>query len=442
MLLKSQIAYHIGRLTSWALTNFTKGGSSLPGKIAQSIDPEILEHLSKNYDVAVVTGTNGKTLTTSLSTQALRQSYSHVITNDSGSNMVQGIISTFLNAPKPDSNEHPIAVLEVDEGSLKNIIPYVHPKVIVFTNLFEDQLDRYGSLEAVYDKLVNAAKMAPKATIISNADCPILHSKEFNNDKIYFGFHRDYVGKVTEPTSDIKCPQCDSSLKYHMRTYGELGDFYCESNSFKRPVLNHSVEAVTLMDLEHSEFVIDQHNFQIPIAGIYNIYNALAAYSLAHFFDVPNEKINQAFKQTQRVFGRQENITITDHQVLMNLVKNPVGFDQITKILAFDQKKFDLYALFNNNYADGTDPSWIYEADFEAFKEMNIGKIYVSGSVKDTLYDRFEKAGFDASQIHVLENLDEVVSMIEQSETKRIHILASYTATLDFRKLLADKKII
>ncbi len=444
MLLRSQIAYQIGRLTAWTLTNFTNGGSSLPGQIAKSIDPNILENLSQYYDVAIVTGTNGKTLTTSLATRAIKKKYAHVITNDSGSNMVQGIISTFLNAPQPSKDKRGIAILEVDEGSLKNIVPYVHPKVFVHTNLFEDQLDRYGSLEAVYNKLIEAANMAPEATIITNADCPILQSKDTRNPKIYFGFNRNYTSpEIQKDNSGIStCPSCDSPLSYHMRTYGDLGDYFCETSFFKRPELNHEINSIESLDLDRSEFIIDHHHFELPIAGIYNIYNALSAYSLAQFFDVSYEDINQAFKMTERVFGRQEKFQIQDQKVLMNLVKNPVGFDQVTKIISLDSEPFALYALFNNNYADGTDPSWIYDADFEIFKDMNVDNIYVAGSVKEDLANRFLKAGFSSENIHVLDSLEEALSSIETTTTHNIHILASYTATLAFRKLLKDKKYI
>ena len=443
MSIKSQIAKSLGRLSHWALTNFTNGGSSFPGKLASTIDPHILGHLAKDYDVAIITGTNGKTLTTALASQALKQIHSHIVTNSSGSNMSQGIISTFLDAPKVPENSRGMAVLEVDEGSLKNVVKYLKPKIIVQTNLFEDQLDRYGSLGAIYQLLVDAAIEAPNALIISNADCPILNSKDLPNPRKYFGFQAfDNHHEDSDQVDHLLCPLCQEPLSYQGQTYGDLGDYYCTHCFFKRPPLDYAVTSIDQMTLEGSQFTINDVFIQVPVAGLYNIYNALAAFSLAHYLGVPAEDINHSFQISERVFGRQEKIELHNHDLLLNLVKNPVGFNQVVDLLGLDHSPSILVTLFNNNYADGKDVSWFKDANFEAFKFMPIKAIYTAGSQKDALKERFEVAGFDPDHITEIDLLDDLLNIIKESPYQRVHVLASYTGTLELRKLLMAKGFI
>lgn len=169
MTLRSNFAAFAGRSSYWFLHTFMKGGSSLPGKITTKIDPDILKHLGQNYDVIVITGTNGKTLTTALTVRVLNQKYDHILTNPTGSNMEQGIVTTFLRAPKV-KGARPIAVLEVDEANVIKVTKYIKPKAFVFTNIFRDQMDRYGEIYTTYQKILDGVALAPEATIIANGD--------------------------------------------------------------------------------------------------------------------------------------------------------------------------------------------------------------------------------------------------------------------------------
>ena len=440
MSIKSTLAKSLGRASYWALSKFTNGGSSFPGKLAQQIDPKILSHLAKDYDVAIITGTNGKTLTTSLATKALRAQFPNVITNDTGSNMVQGIISTFLMAQTLPRGQKGMAILEVDEGSLKNVVPHVHPKFFVHTNIFEDQLDRYGTIEDIYQKLVDAAGMAPEATIISNADCHLLQSKPLANPMIYFGFSDAVMTPgENEATANLRCPHTGEDLVFTGHSYGPLGNYHCPQSDFKRPDLDVAITSIDHVDMAGSQFTINDQALSIPVAGQYNIYNALAAYSLARAFDVDHASIADSFNQIERVFGRQEEITIQGKSILLNLVKNPVGFNEVLRLMALEEKNFDLITLFNNNNADGTDISWIHETDIASLKSLNIDQIYHAGMVKEDLMQAFQQAGFDSDKMQMAESFEDILTIIEISKQDQFHILASYTATLAFRKLLMDK---
>lgn len=231
MSFKSGVAKVAGKSSYWFLHNVMKGGTSFPGKLAMKIDPNVLNSLAKGYETVIVTGTNGKTMTTALIVEALKKKYGDVLTNPSGSNMQQGIVTAFL-AHKHKRVKRKIAVLEVDEANVKMVTKLLHPSVFVLTNIFRDQMDRYGEIYTTYEKIVNGIKLAPDATIIANGDASIFSSVKLPNKKIFYGFklpddkpENDFKAAVN--TDGVLCPKCDHILHYHERIYANLGDFFC-----------------------------------------------------------------------------------------------------------------------------------------------------------------------------------------------------------------------
>lgn len=436
MTLKSTIAKNAGKITRYLLTKFTNGGSSLPGKIALSIDKNLLSNLSKNYDVIVITGTNGKTLTTTLTTNVLSKKYKNIITNRSGSNMKQGIVSAFLNAPR--TTKDAVAILEVDEGSLKNVVAELQPKLFVHTNIFSDQLDRYGTTDKIYDLLTDAAREVPDAAIIANGDLPMFNSQDLPNTQKFFGFDTD-INSSDQSKEDAQCPKCGHTLNYHHFTYANLGDYYCPSCGFKRPELDYKVTGVEELNVTHSTFKLDNDSYTLHNAGIYNIYNALAAYSVGRYFDVSPADIKDAFLANERVFGRQEVIIAYDKKIILNVVKNPVGLDQVLNLVKLEKEPFTLVALLNNRPADGVDLKWLEDTQFESLTDLNIEKVITGGIAVDTMTDRLVTAGFDRNNIDAAGDLASVIEAIEHSPTTQIHMLATYTAMLEIRKALIDK---
>lgn len=166
MTIKSTLGIIAGRTAHFFLSKLGRG-STLPGKIALKFDKDILNTLAKDYEIVVVTGTNGKTLTTALTVGILKEAYGQVVTNPSGANMITGITSTFLTAKKTRTDRK-IAVLEIDEASLPKITEYLKPSLFVFTNIFRDQMDRYGEIYTTYQMILEGAAKAPQATILAN----------------------------------------------------------------------------------------------------------------------------------------------------------------------------------------------------------------------------------------------------------------------------------
>lgn len=446
MNLKSDVAKFAGKSSYWFLHNVLKGGTSFPGKIAMKLDPDILNTLAQNYETVIVTGTNGKTMTTALIVEALREKYGEVLTNPSGSNMQQGIVTAFL-ANKKSKAKRPIAVLEVDEANVKMVTKLVKPSVFVLTNIFRDQMDRYGEIYTTYNKIIEGIKLAPDATVIANGDASIFSSVDLPNPKIFYGFklpsdHSQNDVKAPVNTDGVLCSECDHILHYHDRIYANLGDFFCPNCGYRRPELTYSVSEIIDQDPNHLSFRMGTKDYHINIGGTYNIYNALAAYSVARHFDLDDEEIASAFAKNKRVFGRQELIQYADKDIDLILVKNPVGLDEVLHMLNTEKDDYSLVTLLNANHADGIDTSWIWDGQFEDLNHEQIKQILVGGQRWHDMGFRLEVAGFSPEQMTTCPDNEAVIEEIAKLPTKKVYILSTYTALLSLRKTMAEKKII
>lgn len=415
-------------------------GSTLPGKIALSFDKDILKHLAKDYEIVVVTGTNGKTLTTALTVGILKEAFGEVVTNPSGANMITGITATFLTA-KPSPSGKKIAVLEIDEASLSRITDYITPSLFVFTNIFRDQMDRYGEIYTTYQMIVDGAKKAPAATILANGDSPLFASQQLVNPVKYYGFDTE----KQEPqlahynTEGVLCPNCQNILKYRLNTYANLGDYLCQACGFARPKLDYALTDMLDLTNTSSRFVIDGQDYQIRVGGLYNIYNALAAVAVAEHFGVEPNLIKAGFDKSKAVFGRQETFTIGDKACTLVLIKNPVGASQALDMIKLAPYPFTLSVLLNANYADGIDTSWIWDANFESILDMDIPQIFAGGVRHSEIARRLRVTGYPEELITETKELADILKLIENQETDHAYILATYTAMLQFRELLASR---
>ncbi|MFV0560625.1 MAG: MurT ligase domain-containing protein [Enterococcus sp.] len=440
---RSQVAIAAGKTSQWVLKTFFKGGSSLPGKIALKIDPQILDTLAKDYQVVVVTGTNGKTLTTALTVNILRQQFDEVVTNPTGANMVQGIVSTFLQA-KPKKGQKKFAVLEIDEASLSKVTEYIKPELFLFTNIFRDQMDRYGEIYTTYRLIVEGAAKSPNAPIICNGDSPIFNSVKTVNPRKYYGFdHEEDQEQLAHYNTDgVLCPECHHILHYKMITYANLGKYYCPNCGFARPELDYKLTEMVRMDNVSADFIIDGEEYGIEVGGMYNVYNALAATAVAEYYGVEPAKIRQGLGYDEKVFGRQEIITINGKQCTLVLVKNPVGLNQVIDMIGLSPDPFSLVCLLNANYADGIDVSWIWDGDHEAFASMDIPKVIAGGERHEDMALRLKVAGIPEDKLTETKDIPEVIEDIKKLPTEKVYILATYTAVLQLRKELAAQGFI
>ena len=444
MSLKSALATFVGKSSYVVLHDILRrGGTSLPGKLATKIDPEVMTTLAEKYDVILITGTNGKTLTTTLTTRVLREQFPDVITNPSGSNMMQGITGTMLTAKVTGKSHRPIALLEVDEANVEEVARQLKPMAFVLTNIFRDQLDRFGEIYTTYDKILKGIRLFPEATVIANADSPIFMRGDLPNPKVYYGFnHLPADGDMKAPhnTDGVLSPTDDTVLHYHFMTFGNQGDYFSVSDDFKRPELDYAVTKINEMTPRYSNFDIDGETYQIEIGGMYNIYNALAAYTVGRFLGVTTQQIHHAFESNAQIFGRQEAVNVNGKEVTIVLIKNPVGANQVIDMMKTDDQPISLIALLNANYADGIDTSWIWDTDFESLKDSGMQAIATGGERYKDLYVRVKMAGYGEHPVY--QDLKQIVKAIDEMPTKRVYIAATYTAMLQLRAQLAQQGFI
>lgn len=446
MSLKSGLAKLAGKSSYWFLHNVLKGGTSFPGKLAMNIDPQVLNMLAKGYETIIVTGTNGKTMTTALIVNALKEKYGDILTNPSGSNMQQGIVTAFL-AHKKKRVKRKIAVLEVDEANVRMVTELLHPKTFVLTNIFRDQMDRYGEIYTTYEKIIDGIKLAPEAKIIANGDASIFSSVELPNPKVYFGFslpndkpENDFKASVN--TDGVLCPNCNQILHYHSLIYANLGNFFCPSCGYQHPKLSYTVDQIIKQTPNSSTFRMGKQEYAINIGGTYNIYNALAAFAVAREYGLTEDEVADAFAKNKRIFGRQELITYADKELNLILVKNPVGLDEVLHMLNTESEDYSMVTLLNANHADGIDTSWIWDADYEGLDKTKIKKVLVGGQRWHDMGFRLEIAGFDPGEMLINPDDDSLIEEIKTLPTKKVYILSTYTAMLALRKKMAEKKII
>ena len=440
MSFRSKFTKGIAKLVRSGLRLTKHNATSLPGYIAYKLDKNILNELSKNTKFIFVTGTNGKTMTTHFLVSILKERYDKVYTNESGSNMVQGIITTLLDNP---SKEETIAVLEVDEANLVRIGQNIKADYVIFTNLFKDQTDRFGNIYNVFNKLIEGMETMPDAKIIANGDLPIFNYDSMKKFNIaYYGI-RDYSNisssndKNPEPNLEgILCPNCKSDLSYKLINYSSLGDYYCPNCDFKSPDIKYSIDNVENLLANSSDFSMGDEHYNINIGGLYNVYNALAAISVAKELGLTYEEIRLALSKQKNIFGRQENIRIDNKNITINLVKNPTGLNQIIDLMLLEKDELSLICLLNDNYADGTDISWIYDSYYEKLKELDIKDVYVSGKRAKDMKKRLELAKIYDGDIKVFDYEAEVKEIIKNAKTDNIYILSTYTAMLKLRDIL------
>ena len=439
MSLKSKWVKVLAKSIRNILKLLNRKATSLPGYIAYKLDKDILKELSKNTKFIFVTGTNGKTMTTHFLVSILREHFPVVLTNESGSNMIQGIITTLLDNP---SNEETIAVLEVDEANLVRIGEYLKADYIALTNIFRDQMDRFGEIYNILDKIIEGIDLMPEVKIIANGDLPIFSYEDLKKFKpTYYAIRENtnlnYDMDAEFNSDGIVCPKCHSVLKYRTVNYSSLGDFSCPNCDFKSPEIKYKIDKITSLNPNYSKFFIDGKPFEVNVGGIYNVYNALTAVSVAYELGLSYEEIENGLKKQKNVFGRQENIKLYDKNIIINLVKNPTGLNQVIDLIRLEKEPISLVCLLNDNYADGLDVSWIYDSYYENLSSLNIRDVYVSGKRKADMKRRLEIADIYDGDIKEFDYEVEIYDIIKNAHTDNIYILSTYTAMLRLREVLA-----
>lgn len=372
------------KLTKKACQIAGKQGVTLAGKIALRLDPSILTALAGQVreKIFVTCGTNGKTTTNNLLCSAIEAEGKKVVCNHTGSNMLNGVVSAFVLAAKWNGKlDADYACIEIDEASTVRVFPSFQPDYMILTNLFRDQLDRYGEIDTTMNLLKKAMEMAPAMQVVANGDDALSAylAQEGGKDPVFFGIGDPYFKE--ESSREIRegrfCKRCGERLHYHFYHYSQLGDYECPGCGFRRPELTFNAKDIQCGG--KLSFTVDNLRISANYRGFYNIYNILAAYAGARTAGLSLKNYNQVLAAYNPQNGRMEAFQVGDTEIILNLAKNPAGFNQNISAVMEDTRKKDIIVLINDNSQDGTDISWLWDVDFDRFRDESIASVTVSG---------------------------------------------------------------
>ena len=422
----------------------------------QKICPDFLTECNNyvNHPRFAVTGTNGKTTTSGVLSEILYKHGLNVINNKLGANMPNGIVTALSSGlyPKLKKNKDLFmadgVVLECDEAYFSYVANKFVFDYLLITNLFRDQLDRYGEMDTARKKIIKGIELSPDIKIILNADDPSLFeisdSLKHNGDKfIYYGItsvdYADYEKTSKSPSEAIYCPLCHDEILYNKRYYAQLGDWYCRCGN-KRVNLDISARVLVYSDKSILDVKYKDKNFifKTTLTGLYNAYNVLGAISAALVQGIEQKVIECALDEYSPVFGRHQKIKLKNGgKLTIHLIKNPVGASEVLRGLKNLQNSRMLISI-NDNYADGRDVSWLWDADFEALRDFN-NVIYTTGTRSYDMALRLKYAGFNQSLLEIFDNTKEVskclkIALNDLKEKENLVVLVTYTGLLEINK--------
>jgi UDP-N-acetylmuramyl tripeptide synthase len=420
------------------------GGTTVPGKVLSSLDPEVLDRLARRLPLgaALVSATNGKTTTAAMAAQILspRVRLAH---NSSGANLLSGVTSSLLSAKSPE-----LGLFEVDEAALPEIARRVRPRAVCLGNLFRDQLDRYGELEHVVERWRSVVQsLDPGAVLVVNGDDPQVGDLARERPgSIVFGLDdpRHAVPELLHAADSKWCLRCGRAYEYTAAYVGHLGDYRCPACGHARPELDVAARRIELRGLDGVDFSLESNGESRPVRltvpGLYNVYNALAAASLATALGSTLDDAAAGLERFGAAFGRFERIPIGDKRLLVLLVKNPAGANEAVRTLvAGGPPRLAVLAL-NDAIADGRDVSWIWDVDWEPLL-AGLGRVVVTGERAAEMALRCKYGGFSAEAIEVVPELDAALDRgLELTPAGgELVVLPTYTAMLALRRIVAHR---
>lgn len=426
------------------------GGTTVPGHLVRVLDPTAISRVASRIPRGsiVVTGTNGKTTTARMISTLLSRAGLRVIHNRSGANLITGIASTLVNAstlvgmPKAD-----VGLFEVDEAAFPAAVQELQPGLCVLTNLFRDQLDRYGEVDYLSRLWRETLSHLPaSSTVLLNADDPRIAGlgEGLACRVLYYGIEDlSLAGATLSHAADSRfCLRCGAPYSYPLVFYSHLGHYRCLSCGLARPTPDLRAVGCRLLGTEGSwlemEAPTGSVELQVKVPGLYNVYNALAAAGVGVAMGVDLETIRAGLGDFSAAFGRVERVALQGRQLFLALVKNPVGFNQVLSTILREPGEKGLMIVINDLFADGTDVSWLWDVDFE----MLVGRVrfaVASGLRAEDMAVRLKYAGVDPGLIAVESDTSRALQQALQSTPAgdTLYLLPTYTAMLEVRGKLA-----
>jgi len=441
------VALWAGKIITKGLLVTGKKGTTLPGKVANWIDPQIMRHLSVAYTdgIIMITGTNGKTTTANLLASIIRESGEKLAFNQAGANLVTGITGALIQNTRWNGfSRASLALLEVDEATVPKFCEQVSPTLAIVTNFFRDQLDRYGELDTTV-RMVRES--IPKETVlVLNADDPLV--AQFGTDHaqvVYYGVERtpDSQNESQETREARFCPVCGTELNYTLFHYGQLGIFKCLGCGFHRPepeILAQNVRLEEGLIL----FGVGTAPFTLSLQGYYNLYNALAALTAARQLGINDSLIERGLRGFIPQAGRMERFYLPEGEITLTLVKNPTGFDQVIQTMLGVNKPLRILIGINDLAADGRDISWLWDVNFErlGINEASINQVICTGLRAEDIALRLKYAGVPVEKLVIEHTLTEALDRLQAGRAvdEVAFILPTYTLLFPLRELLESRQ--
>ncbi len=437
MSMRFEIARATGALSTWALRDVLhRAAANFPGKAALYVDPQLIADLRARMreGSVVVVGTNGKTTVTNLLADAFEAAGKTVVCNRTGANLDSGVATALLQADEADWG-----VFESDELWLAKIAPQLKPRFVVLLNLFRDQLDRMGEIDHMQAAIAAALAASPSTTLVYNADDPFCEAvaELVANERVPFGFEED-LGLAQNTVADARmCQRCDSLLVYEWRQYGQLGAFRCPTCGFERQQPAYAARNVSLTD-HGGAFEVghaaSSATVEVPFSGTYMLYNALAVCAAADCCGLPPSAASQAIRSFEPQNGRLQHYTVEGRRVLLNLAKNPTGFNQNLRIVMDEPGPKAVAFFINDREADGHDVSWLWDVDFQELAGDEGLTVFAGGIRRNDMQVRLKYAGVDAQLVDGAR--DFLQKARAASPNAGLFLIANYTALPEVKEEL------
>ena len=457
--LRFGLAKATGAVLTWGLRNVLhRPAGNMPGKIALYVDADLIGHLSARLSKGsiVVVGTNGKTTVTNLLADSIEAAGMTVACNRSGANLDSGVATTLLQTPRADWG-----VFETDELWMARILPQLQADYVVLLNLFRDQEDRMGGMGRIRESIVGALSASPRTTLVYTADDPqcAAIAAAVKNPCIAVGVAHDMdLAKLGALESEA-CPQCGAPLVYQVRQYDHLGEYRCDACDFARPSLDVAAQEVRL-GADGLSFVATcseglaakagsgaseaacaapfQESVRYAQGAAYLVYNLLSAFVAARLTGVSPDAFQRAADAFDPKNGRLQRYAIGERSLLLNLAKNPAGFNENLRLVLADEAPKAVAFFVNDKEGDGRDVSWLADVDFETLAAASSAglRVFAGGLRKEDLRDRLARAGLDAQ---LVDGIEDVLSALPESglaENAGVYVIANYTALPEVKVVL------
>jgi UDP-N-acetylmuramyl tripeptide synthase len=444
--LRVEAAAALARAVRAASRRTGKGGTTAPGRVLLRLEPEAIARLSRRLGrgSVLVSATNGKTTTSAMLASILERAGIPVVHNRAGSNMHWGVATALLDAGRQDGE---LGLFEVDEAWLPTVADAVGPKLVVLSNLFRDQLDRYGELELLAEHWAGSvAAHAGHTRFTLNADDPLVADlgREIEN-VVYFGLDDDKqaLPELQHAADSKHCRNCGHAYVYDAVYMGHLGHYHCPNCGRRRPEPQIVARRVELHGMTGSAMDVEtpagQTSIELQLPGLYNVYNALAAATAALELGASLDDVRAGLEGFGGAFGRVERIPVNGRDVLILLIKNPAGANEVLRTLILEDGSHDLWLALNDRIADGRDISWIWDADFELLAER-VANVTCSGTRAEEMALRLKYAGIEATPQVERDLSGSLDAALERGDRSRpLYALPTYTALLELRDILARR---